>query len=182
MIFFSFAHCWLHPATSMSRYLALITYHYPLLNSDNFRPKNGIWYRGRGLPPLNLLFQNLLLQSILFYPLPCPGEDYKLCTIYSQNCLLFLRNIFLIKREWKQIKIIYHLTACNKNNIVSLLWYSYTDTQFESHDKETSEKSKLKDTLHNNWSVIFKSVKVIKVKGSFFYNTKNMYGPLSKPE
>lgn len=50
---------------------------------------------------------------------------------------------------------------------------------------ETSEKPKLKDILENNWPVIFKSVKVIKVKwsfwtGSFFYNTKDIYGTTVK--
>lgn len=113
-------------------------------------------------------------------PIPLPRVDYKLCTMCRQNCS-FLRNVFLIKRKWKQIKIICSLTAHHKQNIVSLLWYSYTDT----HHEKTSQKPTLSNTLQNNWPVIFKCVQIIKVKGSFWTRSfcyENIYGATIKTQ
>lgn len=47
----------LHPATPMSRYLALIIYHCHPLNSDKLHSKTGIWYQEKGFSPPNLLLQ-----------------------------------------------------------------------------------------------------------------------------
>lgn len=57
----------------------------------NFHSKNGIWYQGRGLSPLKLL-----LQSVFLYPL-LPRVDYKLCTMHSQNYVIFKK--CLLDRE-----------------------------------------------------------------------------------
>lgn len=60
------------------------------------------------------------------------------------------------------INIMCLLIKCADQNTILLPWYSYKkNAQHKFNCKEISDKTKLWDILQNNWTVSFKSVKVM---------------------
>ena len=69
----------------------------------------------------------------------------------------------IISFKWSKWKN--QTVSSNGTNTTSSLWYTWQNEQLESDNGETWNKRISKDTVQSNWFIIFKSVKVTKVKG-----------------
>lgn len=78
-------------------------------------------------------------------------------------------------KRWKPTSSIRHTDIMNpisfsEKDTLSFLWYSCQKylTPQSNHEK-TSDKQKLRDILQNNWSILLKSVKVMKDRTETYY-------------